>query len=424
MKAAAAALLPLLAAIALVGGCADGDGGVEPVARAFCAELLYEGEGDPDVIIVSDLPLRGEPAETTQLMVDAMEFVLRKREFRAGDHRVGFQSCNQTVGDEFDAGACSRNARTFVETDDVVGVIGPFFSGCAELQIPIVSRNAAGPLAMISPSNTDAALTRNVRGKPSGDLLYPDGVRSYARVVTHDQAQGIAAAHVAARSGARRAVVLRQTVVDEPYANGLTAPFLRAAEGLGLETTQLEWEHEQSYARLAAAVAAVRPDAVYLAGLPEVNAKRLVEDLRSRLPRSVRLLAPDSFAADGIARELGRVGDGLVVTMPGIPPEALPPAGQEFVRDFGRSAVETGVLYAPEAAQVTQVLLDAIARSDGTRASVVEELFRTKVENGILGSFSFDRFGDIVPAPVTLERFERGKIVVDGVIRVPLDSAP
>ena len=68
------------------------------------------------------------------------------------------------------------------------------------------------------------------------------------------------------------------------------------------------------------------------------------------------------------------------------------------------------------------MLLDAIARSDGTRASVVDELFKTKVTNGILGSFSFDRYGDIVPAPVGIYRFEGGKFVADDVIRAPLDE--
>ncbi len=69
------------------------------------------------------------------------------------------------------------------------------------------------------------------------------------------------------------------------------------------------------------------------------------------------------------------------------------------------------------------MLLDAIACSDGTRASDVGELFATKVENGILGSFSFDRNGDIVPAPVGVYRFEGGAIVVDGVVRTPLGDS-
>ena len=44
-----------------------------------------------------------------------------------------------------------------------------------------------------------------------------------------------------------------------------------------------------------------------------------------------------------------------------------------------------------EAGQAAEVVLDAIARSDGTRASVLEELRATDVKDGILGSFRFDR---------------------------------
>ncbi len=54
------------------------------------------------------------------------------------------------------------------------------------------------------------------------------------------------------------------------------------------------------------------------------------------------------------------------------------------------------------------MLLDAIARSDGSRASVVDELFRTKVRGGLLGSFGFDRNGDITESPVTILRVRTG----------------
>ncbi|HVH42921.1 MAG TPA: hypothetical protein VM925_11280 [Labilithrix sp.] len=61
----------------------------------------------------------------------------------------------------------------------------------------------------------------------------------------------------------------------------------------------------------------------------------------------------------------------------------------------------------------------SIARSDGTRAVVVEELFDTRVTGGILGSFSFDRYGDITPAAIGLYSIRDGALVVDGVVRVP-----
>jgi branched-chain amino acid transport system substrate-binding protein len=176
----------------------------------------------------------------------------------------------------------------------------------------------------------------------------------------------------------------------------------------------------RSYGTLARSVAATRPDAVYLAGLTQLNARRLVLDLRAALGQRVTLIAPDSFAAEDIARGLGAAGEGMRVTVPSFPPDALPAAGKRFEREFGASLIQPGALGAPEAAQATEVLLAAIARSDETRASVVRELFATRVKDGILGSFSFDRNGDIVPRPVGVYRFERGKIVTAGVVRVPL----
>jgi branched-chain amino acid transport system substrate-binding protein len=411
------ALLVLLAGLGTA--CAGGDGGVEPVATRSCAEILYEGEGEPDVLVVSDLPRGGVGKETIELMIEAIEFTLRKRDFRAGELRVGYQSCNDTVGDEpYDPSLCRRNANAYVATESVVGVIGPWNSGCAEGQIPIVSRREAGPLAMISPSNTFLGLTRTAYAQS----LYPDGVRSYMRIVTHDVGQGIAAAHLAKRLGARRVAVVHQNLGD-PYVRGLTTSFLAAARDQRLDTVSFDWRPQKSYTKLAASVAAARPDVVYLAGLTQLNANTLVEDLRAALPQRVELVGPDSFAAADIAQELGQTGEGMFVTVPGIPPDLLPPAGKRFVREFGgRANIEPVALGAPEAAQSTEVLLDAIARSDGTRASVVEQLFATKVENGILGSFSFDRFGDIDPAPVGVYRFTNGKIVGDSVVRAPLDA--
>jgi branched-chain amino acid transport system substrate-binding protein len=401
----------------LVAACAGGDDGVEPVAISACGPLVYEGEGEPDVVVVSNMPLRGVFVPHTTRLVDAMEFVLRKREFRAGEFRVGFQSCDYTVGGEPDEGQCTRNARAYVAAESVVGVIGPFLSGCAQLQIPIVSRTAAGPLAMISPANTDSSLTRG----PNAHPLYPDGVRSYARVVTHDEAQGVAAAHIAHRLGARRVAVAAQRGMDDAYVAQLTPSFRATARSLGIEERTFDWPRRERYTELAASIAAFRPEAVYLVGLPEGNADTLIRDLKAALP-DVAIITPDSFAAQDMARELGPIGDGLITTNPGVPASELPPAGQRFLRDSGAEIVGNGT-GPPEAAQAAEVLLDAIARSDGTRPSVVEELFATKVENGILGSFTFDERGDIDPAPVGVYRYQDGRIVVDGVVRTALGDA-
>jgi branched-chain amino acid transport system substrate-binding protein len=412
MKRVAAAFFLLLAWSAAA--CGGDDDKAAPVASSSCAQVLYEGEGEPDLIVVSDFPRGGPEADWVEELIDAIELVFRERNFQAGESRVGYQSCSYSEGDEPSEVLCRRNPRDFVSTEDVVGIIGPWHSECALLQIPIVSRKAAGPLAMISPSNTYSGLTR----ASPGAALYPDGVRSYARVITHDAAQAVAAAHLAEREGARRVAVLHENEVDVDYARALTVPFVASARSLGLEVAQFEWPVRKSYADLAASVAAARPDAVFLAGVTQANAKRLVQDLRAELGTDVLLIGPDSFNADDIAKGLGRAGEGIRVTSPGIPAEELPPAGQRVLHELAPAETE----FVAEAAQAAEVLLDAIARSDGSRASVVEQVFRTKVTNGILGTFSFDRYGDIVPAPVGIYRFEGGERVAEDVIRAPLDE--
>jgi ABC-type branched-subunit amino acid transport system substrate-binding protein len=126
----------------------------------------------------------------------------------------------------------------------------------------------------------------------------------------------------------------------------------------------------------------------------------------------------------------GPAAHGLYLTTTEVPPDApdQTPAADRLTRELGATADAGYVLHA---AQATEVVLEAIARSDGSRASVLEELRATQVRNGILGSFRFDRNGDITPAKLTILRvtgstptgarlpaFYRGA-TVDRVVEVP-----
>jgi hypothetical protein len=77
--------------------------------------------------------------------------------------------------------------------------------------------------------------------------------------------------------------------------------------------------------------------------------------------------------------------------------------------EFGSTQPGTKVdIAAVYAAQAADVLLDAIARSDGTRASVNAQLFHTRVRDGLIGSFTIDAVGDPRPTPVTIVQVEHG----------------
>jgi ABC-type branched-subunit amino acid transport system substrate-binding protein len=94
----------------------------------------------------------------------------------------------------------------------------------------------------------------------------------------------------------------------------------------------------------------------------------------------------------------------MYVTTSDLPRGILPlsAAGRRFKRDIGDPATQyLGVM---EAGQAADLVMDAIARSDGTRASVLHELFASDVHDGILGTFRFDPNGDITTASIPILR--------------------
>ena len=89
------------------------------------------GQDAPTELIVStDLPLQGPMRGYVSPMVDAIRFVLERRDFKAGRYSVGYRSCDNATAQAggTDVFRCFSNARAFARTPDVLGVIGSFFS--------------------------------------------------------------------------------------------------------------------------------------------------------------------------------------------------------------------------------------------------------------------------------------------------------
>ena len=70
------------------------------------------------MLVVSDLPLQGGVRVTATQMAQAITFVLRERDFRAGRFRVAYQSCDDSVARTglFDEAKCAANARAYGAT--------------------------------------------------------------------------------------------------------------------------------------------------------------------------------------------------------------------------------------------------------------------------------------------------------------------
>ena len=398
--------------IAAPRGVAVGEGGVwvtsagppsaeEAFPAYSCGKLFYGGAGSPRFVVASDLPLQGPDRAATLPMTEAIRFVLEQRDFRAGQYTLGYQSCDDSTAQAggYDLYKCFSNAKAYARNLAVIGVIGTLNSGCSAVQIPIANQAPGGALAMISPSNTLTGLTRPL-GPGEPEDRYPSGERNFVRIAAADHLQAVADAQLVKELGAQRLFVL---------SDGYFRPDVEtAARNLGLEIVGSSgWNLEaRNFDRLARRIALTRPDAVFIGGFLSPNGGALVRDLRARLGPDVALVASEFFGpVPDLLETAGPAARGMYLSIHGLPEGKLPHKGKQFLAEFdSREGEPSPDLSAAYAAQATQILLEAIARSDGTRGSVTRELFETTIEDGILGDIKFDENGDLVAGPVTIFR--------------------
>jgi branched-chain amino acid transport system substrate-binding protein len=398
------------------GGDDDGGGGgVEALPSASCGAIRYEGDGDPDYLIASDLPLQGANRALTTQMADAIEFILKQQDWKAGDYKIGYQSCDDSTAQagSWDSAKCSSNARAYANNQDVIGIVGTFNSGCAKLEIPVNNRAPEGPLAMVSPANTYPGLTIGGPGTESGepDNYYPTGKRNYARVVWNDQFQGAAGAQLAQQLGLKKVYVLTD---KETYGNGIANLFVNYAKKLNIATLPSRpeaWDkNASSYEAIASRIKASGADSVFLGGIVCNNGGKLIKDLRAGLGPNVQIFGPDGWTPiSATIQGAGQASEGMYITQPGLPADQLKGEGKTFVDEFTAEIGTAPNPYTAYAAQAAVILLDSIADSDGTRAQVSEGLFNRDVKNGILGDFKIDENGDTTLGIVSVYQIKNQK---------------
>lgn len=261
---------------------------------------------------------------------------------------------------------------------------------------------------MISPTNTYVGLTHpgpaTAADEPS--RYYPTGARNFVRLTATDDEQSAGIVLYLKRRGHTRIYLLHDGE-GTGYAGAVYAE--RAARQLGLQIAGVAgWNPAgHSFRALAARIRRSRADAVVLSGCICSNGERLVRDLRNTLDPDTTLIGPDNFSASRVFVDAAGAFDGLYISNAGIPAQGLPRRGRNFLaqlsphrslRDFDPSAAF--------AAQATEILLDAIATSDGTRASVDRSLLATRIGDGLIGPLAFGLHGDPTPAHITIYRVD------------------
>jgi len=363
--------------------------------------VQYQGSGKADYLIASDLPLIGGSRTQTVQMNKAMTYALSQRDWKAGKYKIAFQACNDASAQlaKWDPTKCSANAHAYAGNSSLLGVVGTFNSGCAAIEIPVANKAPGGGLAMISPANTYGCLTEPCAGNEP-EKYYPSGTR--------DPNQGAVQAKLMQQKGVKSVYILND---KEAYGLGVAKNTEGALKAAGIKVVGFSAFDPKStnFQALFTRVKNTNPDAVFIGGLVDENSGQLINDKVSVLgpntstPTSagggVMLFLPDGYTTDAIfQRSEGGTPNakGAYFTVAGVGIDKYKGAALTFIDGFksqlGGKPVDP---YAILGAQAAQVLLDAISRSDGTQSSVIEEIYKTKVTDGLIGTFTFNKNGDL-----------------------------
>jgi branched-chain amino acid transport system substrate-binding protein len=369
--------------------------------------------------ISTDLPLQGSSADASADTNKAIQLYLDSIGGKAGKYKVvlkPYDDSTATAG-QWDPGACAKNAQAHVANTGEVGVMGTFNSGCAKLQAPVLNQDPSGPMLMVSHANTNVGLTK--AWDPGEPAKYaPSGKRSYARVVTTDDVQGIADATFAATDLKVKKVYILND--NQTYGQGVAKTFEAAAKKAGVTVVANEpWDKNQpNYTSVMQKIKAANVDMIFLAGIEDNNGAQLVKDKVAVLGDNdkVKLMAPDGFTGYPELNKLPQA-QGMYLSFAGLslePLKASKGAGAKFLESYkAKFNADPASSYALYGVAATQVILAAIEKSDGTRKGVRDAVFEGEgvtipAETSVLGKeLKIDpATGDINAKDISIERIK------------------
>jgi len=366
--------LTLVTLVALLAGCGSAD---DP-----------EPSRDGALVVYSSLPRHGVLARDGAAASAGQRLALSDANGRAGGRRVRLVELDSSGGEDgpWDPDAIEEGARSASDDDAAIAYIGEADLGGSAVSVP--ETNSAG-LLQVSPGDDLPSLTQpDPGGSGEGPVrYYPEGRRTFIRLVPHAGLQAKLLVAWARERGASSVVVVRDEGV---FGRELASWTLEQAERADMPVeVERARRDADDYDGLARDIAERRPGAVILTGQAGRDTDLLVTSLRRDLP-STPLLGTSGLAPDP--------PEGVDYLDPRLPEREYGTAARRILRRLERRAgapVGVEALYGYEAMRLVLDAIDRARARPGDREPVIRAAVGPRRVEGILPRYSLTPGGDV-----------------------------
>lgn len=391
------------------------------LVASACAGLPFGGGAAPGttIKIVSSLPMTGPSLAQTETVVNAIRMAFEEIDYQVGNVTIEYEALDDATpaAQQWDPAKEAENARQAIADPDVVAYIGTYNSGAAAVSIPLLCE--AG-LAMLSPANTYAGLTKAGKGEADEpDKYYPGGcTRNYARVIPADDIQGRVGAAWAKELGFTKVFITHD---NQLYGKGLADVFRAAAEEFGLEEVGYEGApRADNFRALANVVAQSGAELLYYGGIEDNNPHLLWRDARAANP-NIKFMGPDGVATQNFMTNVGAAGEDAYITFGGVPTSEYTGEAKEWLDRYLEKYGGTPDVYAIYGYEATKVVIEAIRKAGANatdRATVRDNLMATRDFTGVLGTWSFTPEGDTTLATMAGMQIKSGSLAFVKILEI------
>jgi branched-chain amino acid transport system substrate-binding protein len=299
---------------------------------------------------------------------------------------------------EGDPAKAPAAATALISDPQIIGVIGPAFSGESEAVNPSFC-GASPPMPIVTASASRGTLQNH-------------GWKCWHRIIPNDNVEGAQGADWLARTGAHKVFVLSDLSAYGAGVAGTMAQELKAKH-VTVQTSGVDGTTTKNYNPIAQTIASSGADALFYGGY-DAQAALLAKALVAAGFHG-RMVTGNGGKSSIFTKDAGNAGNGWYFTC-GCQDATIAPAAKDFTTAYTAAWKTAPSTYSPEAYDVANLFMDAIdkASSSGavTRTSLLTAL-NAEDFKGITTEIKFQANGEVAASNLIVNLFQEkgGQIV-------------